>query len=74
MKSIILYRLYTTLREHQENCVFFDYFGILVQSILASICLSTLLIKRSIELPQRPLIIWFLDIEASNWTSNSTLY
>ena len=61
MKSVILYRLYTTLREHQENCVFFDYFGILVQSILASICLSTLLIKRSIELPQRPLIIWFLD-------------
>ena len=61
MKMIIIYRLYTSLREHQENCVFFDSFGIVIQLILGSICLSSVLLKRFLEKPRRPLIIWFLD-------------
>lgn len=39
----ILYRLYTFLKEHENQCKFFDEFGIFVQMILAGICLSVLL-------------------------------
>jgi len=39
----ILYRVYTILREHEEECQFFDGFGILVQLILGIICISVLL-------------------------------
>ena len=39
----IMYRMYTVLREHEENCQFFDTFGILVQIVLGLICLSFLL-------------------------------
>lgn len=41
----IMYRVYTTLREHEEGCKFFDSFGLLVQCVLGLICFSFLISK-----------------------------
>lgn len=41
--KLITYRVYSFLREHSEECKFFDGFGMLIQLILGCICLSTLL-------------------------------
>jgi hypothetical protein len=60
MKRLI-YRVYTFLKDHSDSCHFFDEFGILIQFILGMICLSALMLKRTIEKPRRPWSIWFFD-------------
>ncbi|KAI8971472.1 vacuolar membrane protein-domain-containing protein [Mycotypha africana] len=45
-----------------EGCKLLDSFAILVQITLASTALITLFYKRSREKPQRPVIIWALDV------------
>ena len=36
-------------------------FSICVQIILASVCVSTLIVKRMFEIPQREWTVWFFD-------------
>jgi hypothetical protein len=60
MKNVV-YRVYTTLREHQEGCSFFDGFGILMQLIMGSLVFSSLVFKWWIEKPRRELLIFTLD-------------
>ncbi|KAI7891604.1 vacuolar membrane protein-domain-containing protein [Mucor mucedo] len=45
-----------------EGCKLLDSFAILVQLTLASTALLTLFYKRSRERPQRPVIVWALDV------------
>jgi hypothetical protein len=45
----------------EEKCQLVDSFAILVQIVMAVAALSSLLFKRSIEHPQRPLLIWAMD-------------
>jgi hypothetical protein len=55
------YRLYAFIEDHVDSCRFFDEFGILIQGCLGIICLLALMVKRYLEVPRRPLLIWFLD-------------
>ncbi|CAO3679614.1 unnamed protein product [Rhizopus microsporus] len=48
--------------EDDEGCKLLDSFAILVQITLASTALITLFYKRSREKPQRPMIVWALDV------------
>ncbi|KAI9481663.1 MAG: vacuolar membrane protein-domain-containing protein [Benjaminiella poitrasii] len=48
--------------EDDEGCKLLDSFAILVQITLASTALFTLFYKRSKERPQRPVIVWALDV------------
>ncbi|EPB88901.1 hypothetical protein HMPREF1544_04291 [Mucor circinelloides 1006PhL] len=45
-----------------EGCKLLDSFAILVQLTLATTALITLFYKRSRERPQRPVIVWALDV------------
>lgn len=45
-----------------EGCKLLDSFAILVQLTLASTALITLFYKRSRERPQRPVVVWALDV------------
>ncbi|KAI8974948.1 vacuolar membrane protein-domain-containing protein [Pilobolus umbonatus] len=45
-----------------EGCKLLDSFAIFVQILLACLAFSTLIIKRQREKPQRPLLIWSLDV------------
>ncbi|KAI8371478.1 vacuolar membrane protein-domain-containing protein [Radiomyces spectabilis] len=45
-----------------EGCQLLDGFAILIQVLLASTALFTLVYKRSRERPQRPVSIWALDV------------
>jgi hypothetical protein len=60
MKQIV-YRLYTSLREHEQGCSFFDGFGILTQFIMGSMVFSSLILKWYIEKPRRELLTFSLD-------------
>jgi hypothetical protein len=60
MKQIV-YRLYTTLREHEQSCSFFNGFGLLNQSIMGLIIFSSLIVKWRFEKPRRESLIFFLD-------------
>ncbi|KAJ3317295.1 hypothetical protein HDV06_001717 [Boothiomyces sp. JEL0866] len=44
-----------------KKCELIDSFAILVQILMASLALASLLYKRSIETPQRPMLIWAMD-------------
>lgn len=57
----ITYRLYTSIREHQEGCSFFDGFGLMTQAIMGSIVFSSLIFKWFIEKPRRKFLIFALD-------------
>jgi hypothetical protein len=45
----------------EESCKLVDSFAIIVQILMASVALASLLFKRSLEQPKRPLFIWALD-------------
>ncbi|KAI8914174.1 vacuolar membrane protein-domain-containing protein [Gorgonomyces haynaldii] len=47
--------------KQSEKCELTDSFAVIVQILLASLALSSLLYKRQREQPKRPLWIWFLD-------------
>jgi hypothetical protein len=57
----LLYRVYTTLREYQEGCSFFDGFGILAQLTMGLLVFSSLIFKWYIEKPRRELLVFTLD-------------
>eukprot|EP00003_Mantamonas_plastica_P011407 TRINITY_DN210_c3_g1_i1.p1 TRINITY_DN210_c3_g1~~TRINITY_DN210_c3_g1_i1.p1 ORF type:complete len:295 (+),score=84.40 TRINITY_DN210_c3_g1_i1:140-1024(+) len=46
----------------QSGCVLLDAFGYFVQILLALFAFSSLWFKRSREVPQRPVKIWFFDV------------
>ncbi|KAI8385701.1 vacuolar membrane protein-domain-containing protein [Blakeslea trispora] len=48
--------------DSEAGCQLLDSFAIFVQIVLASLAFSTLYIKRQRESPQRPLLIWLLDV------------
>ncbi|KAI7898686.1 vacuolar membrane protein-domain-containing protein [Cokeromyces recurvatus] len=54
--------LLQTPSNDDEGCKLLDSFAILVQIGLASTALITLFYKRSRERPQRPMIVWALDV------------
>ncbi|CEG78728.1 hypothetical protein RMATCC62417_13295 [Rhizopus microsporus] len=45
-----------------SGCKLLDSFAIAVQLMLACLAFSTLIIKRQREIPQRPLLVWILDV------------
>ncbi|KAI8902014.1 vacuolar membrane protein-domain-containing protein [Globomyces pollinis-pini] len=47
--------------DEELSCKLIDGFAIVVQAVMASVALSALVYKRSIENPQRPLMIWAMD-------------
>ncbi|KAI8991286.1 vacuolar membrane protein-domain-containing protein [Mycotypha africana] len=49
-------------QEDQSGCKLLDSFAIFVQLVLAGLAFSTLILKRQRESPQRPLLIWTLDV------------
>ena len=46
----------------RTQCYLLDMFSMVVQGILGVISLSCLMVKRNLEKPQRPWIIWFCDV------------
>jgi hypothetical protein len=49
------------LPQEDESCKLVDSFAIIVQILMAIVALASLLYKRSLEQPKRPLFIWALD-------------
>ena len=52
----------TSLKYNEEKCEFFGLLGIIHQLILGVLTFSLLVLKRYLENPRRPWIIWFYDI------------
>ncbi|KAI9022290.1 vacuolar membrane protein-domain-containing protein [Phycomyces nitens] len=50
------------LEDDESGCKLLDSFAIFIQICLGAVAFSTLIIKRQREQPQRPLLIWGLDI------------
>ena len=44
------------------KCELLGFFGLLIQFLLGCACFSVLVIKRQIEHPKRPIIVWILDV------------
>ncbi|CAG8605604.1 1603_t:CDS:2 [Paraglomus brasilianum] len=46
----------------EKDCALLDHFAILIQLLLGAIAFSTLILKRQLERPRRPVRIWAFDV------------
>lgn len=54
-----------------KECSLVDGYAVIIQFLVGIIAISTLLVKRNMEWPKRPLLIWFFDASKQGFASFS---